>query len=83
MKRSVRERRPRLRLTPKEYEKLRQEILRRDHWRCQDCGALRNLEVHHIDPRSGLGNDDESNLITLCSDCHRVRHRLRSRVTSA
>jgi len=70
-----------LRLTVKDYRELRREVLRRDNWRCQDCGALRHLEVHHIDPRSKLGNDDESNLITLCSDCHRIRHCLRSHVT--
>jgi HNH endonuclease len=78
MRRPVRGRRPRLRLAAEEYNKLRLEILRRDSWRCQDCGGPRNLEVHHIHPRSQLGHDHEENLITLCSDCHRNRHCLRA-----
>jgi 5-methylcytosine-specific restriction endonuclease McrA len=37
----------RLRLDPESYEALRQQVLRRDGWRCQSCGAMSNLEVHH------------------------------------
>ena len=37
----------RLRLAPKLYEDLRREVLCRDGWRCQNCGAMSNLEVHH------------------------------------
>jgi hypothetical protein len=29
------------------YAGLRQQILRRDGWRCQSCGSMSNLEVHH------------------------------------
>jgi 5-methylcytosine-specific restriction endonuclease McrA len=61
---------PRLRLDPESYETLRQQILRRDGWRCQSCGAMSNLEVHHIEFRSHSGNDSELNLITLCGACH-------------
>jgi 5-methylcytosine-specific restriction endonuclease McrA len=75
MTRMVRERRPRLRLDPETYNELRLEILRRDNWRCQKCGSLTNLEVHHINPRSRLGDDTEANLITLCAPCHRNVHR--------
>jgi hypothetical protein len=38
---------PRLRLDPVSYEILRQQVLRRDGWRCQSCGAMSNLEIHH------------------------------------
>ena len=65
----------RLRLAPKLYEKLRQEVLRRDGWKCQSCGALSNLEVHHRDLRSQSGDDAEQNLITLCTRCHSIVHR--------
>ena len=34
---------PGLRLDPLSYESLRQQILRRDGWRCQSCGAMSNL----------------------------------------
>ncbi len=66
---------PRLRLDPVSYESLRQQVLRRDSWRCQFCGALANLEVHHKQFRSHSGQDSEQNLITLCSQCHAGIHR--------
>ena len=37
-------RNPRLRLARELYEDLRQQVLRRDGWRCQRCGAISNLE---------------------------------------
>ena len=60
----------RLRLDPVSYESLRQQVLRRDGWRCQSCGAMSNLEVHHQQFRSQSGEDSELNLITLCTACH-------------
>ena len=63
-----------LRLDPLSYESLRQQILRRDGWRCQSCGAMSNLEVHHREFRSHSGSDSEENLITLCSGCHARAH---------
>jgi 5-methylcytosine-specific restriction endonuclease McrA len=50
----------RLHLATAEYEKLRQEVLRRDGWRCQSCGTLSNLEVHHQEFRSQSGDDSEA-----------------------
>ena len=35
------------RLDPVSYETLRLQVLRRDGWRCQSCGTMSNLEVHH------------------------------------
>ncbi len=65
----------RLRLDPELYERLRQQVLRRDGWRCQVCGAMSNLEVHHIEFRSRGGSDSEENLIAVCSVCHSYIHR--------
>jgi 5-methylcytosine-specific restriction endonuclease McrA len=67
-----------LRLDPVSYESMRQEVLRRDGWRCQSCSTMSNLEVCHREFRSHSGEDSEENLITLCSatpectvaDCH-------------
>jgi len=70
----LRKRRPRLRLDPGPYRRLCQHVLERDGWRCQRCGSLVNLQVHHINPRSRLGDDAEQNLITLCGSCHRLMH---------
>jgi 5-methylcytosine-specific restriction endonuclease McrA len=64
-----------LRLDPVAYESLRQQVLRRDAWRCQSCGTMSNLEVHHKQFRSHSGDDSEENLITLCSACHSSVHR--------
>ena len=63
------------RLDPLSSEILRQQILRRDGWRCQSCGTMSNLEVHHKEFRSQSGDDSEQNLITLCSTCHASMHR--------
>ena len=68
-------RNPRLRLAPNLYEHLRQQVLRRDGWRCQSCGTMLNLEVHHKELRSRSGDDSEQNLITLCVACHSLAHR--------
>ena len=45
---SIRPKPVRLRLDPKAYEALRQQVLRRrDGWRCQSCGRMANFEIHH------------------------------------
>jgi 5-methylcytosine-specific restriction endonuclease McrA len=66
---------PRIKLDPDVYEKLHQRVLERDNWRCQNCGCLQNLEVHHKSLRSHQGDDSELNLITLCDSCHSNEHR--------
>jgi 5-methylcytosine-specific restriction endonuclease McrA len=66
--------RPRLRLDPEAYRQLYREVLERDGWRCQWCGRMENLQVHHIQWRSRLGDDVEENLITLCCSCHGLIH---------
>ena len=71
----VRPERARIRLDPELYDNLRNQVLRRDRWRCQSCGAMFNLEVHHKEFRSQSGDDLERNLITLCAVCHDMVHR--------
>ncbi len=66
--------RPRLRLPPGEYQKLRNQVLKRDNWRCQHCGKSTDLQIHHIKHRSQLGSDAQDNLITLCFTCHTIEH---------
>lgn len=41
---------------------------------CQMCGRTWDLHIHHIIYRSQLGNNDERNLIRLCSECHQKVH---------
>lgn len=66
-------------LTPR-WQRKRAAILRRDKYQCQECkryGRMREAkEVHHIkhlDDYPELAFDD-SNLISLCSACHRKMH---------
>jgi len=62
---SMRPRTPRVRLAPREYQDLCREVLERDHWRCQKCGAMTSLQVHHLEFRSHFGSDSEENLVTF------------------
>jgi 5-methylcytosine-specific restriction endonuclease McrA len=66
---------PRLRLRADSYRKLHRRVLERDNWRCQVCGSMQNLQVHHLKLRSQSGGDEEQNLITLCAQCHELVHR--------
>jgi 5-methylcytosine-specific restriction endonuclease McrA len=71
---AIRPKSPPIRLDLSAYDGLREQVLRRDGWRCQFCGAMSNLEVHHKKFRSRGGDDSEDNLITLCSACHEITH---------
>jgi 5-methylcytosine-specific restriction endonuclease McrA len=75
----IRPKQPRIQLDPLAYDDLRLYVLQRDAWRCQICGSGQNLEVHHKNFRSQLGDDSEENLITLCTICHRIIHRQNQR----
>lgn len=48
------------------------EILERDGYHCQvpGCRNRRNLNVHHIIPRSLGGGDEPENLVTTCYEHH-------------
>lgn len=43
-------------------------------YRCAKCYKKGGLELHHIDPHAAGGSDDPSNLIYLCSTCHKEWH---------
>jgi 5-methylcytosine-specific restriction endonuclease McrA len=66
--------RGRLMLGPEAYRQLCEEVLKRDGWRCQGCGSVKNLQVHHLRARSRLGDDVAENLIALCAACHEEAH---------
>jgi ATP-dependent DNA helicase RecQ len=70
----IRAKTPPFRLDPLSYERLRHQVLCRDGWRCQSCGTMSNLEVHHKQFRSRSGDDSEQNLITMCAACHATAH---------
>ena len=70
----IRAKTTRVSLNPGSYNQLHRQILDRDNWRCQVCGSMQNLQVHHLKYRSHSGSDAEQNLITLCAVCHRQSH---------
>ncbi|MGB5635176.1 MAG: HNH endonuclease signature motif containing protein [Waterburya sp.] len=38
--------------------------------KCECCGGLGKLDLHHIIPRKNKGKDTEDNLQLLCRPCH-------------
>jgi ATP-dependent DNA helicase RecQ len=60
-----------------DWLKIRESILRRDKFKCVECGKPCNrgeADIHHLLPRSAGGSDEPSNLITLCDGCHAAHH---------
>ena len=68
--RIIRPKNPRLRLDSESYSELHRKVLERDGWRCQMCGSMQHLQVHHLKFCSQSGSDEEQNLITVCAECH-------------
>lgn len=56
--------------------KKRNEILERDNYTCQKCGATSHLNVHHLYYEKGRLAWEYPNekLVTLCDGCHREAH---------
>ena len=63
----LRQKRPRFKLGIEEYNLLRQRVLERDGWRCQNCGSSKDLHAHHLVKRSKLGDDALENLIRFAA----------------
>lgn len=62
-----------------EWRKRRRECFERDDHRCQFCefqpsnlADVEKLHAHHIVPRREGGENQLSNLITVCDSCHRT-----------
>ena len=64
----------RIKLGKQVYRRLMKKVVERDGWRCQRCGSLENLQIHHKIKRSQQGNDALENLVTLCAYCHLQEH---------
>ena len=61
----------------REWRSMSRHIRQRDNWLCTSCRPRRVAAelVHHIVPLSENGEPlKESNLTSLCADCHRQRH---------
>lgn len=50
-----------------DWNRIREKVLERDNYTCQDCGKKEKLEVHHILPIKAGGEEfDEDNCVSLC-----------------
>lgn len=56
----------------KEWKALREKILKRDNFTCGYCGG-EATQVDHIIAVSKGGSNDESNLISACARCNRLK----------
>jgi len=66
------------RITPdlsvgKRHSLNRSLVLRWLGHRCQICGSVENLEIHHVKTVRIGGTNDLRNLAVLCEHCHRKR----------
>ena len=57
------------------WRKLREYVLRRDFYLCQVCARNGRVtaarDVDHIMAKGKGGTDDESNLQSICTPCHK------------
>lgn len=68
-----------LKVTKDYWKELRDFVLERDNFTCQDCGVFKmeiGLVVHHIKPLYKGGINKPENCIALCDKCHKKRHGL-------
>lgn len=60
-------------LKSKEWRDKREDVLDRDGHRCIFCFSDSNLHVHHL-TYANFKNEKLSDLVTLCSACHKGEH---------
>jgi 5-methylcytosine-specific restriction endonuclease McrA len=57
------------------WQKRRLEVLNNDNFQCQYCGNKeKTLHVHHFCYAANLWDSPDEDLVTLCSDCHKIVH---------
>lgn len=61
---------PKGQMMPNIRTKKRNRIYQRDGHRCQCCGSVDKLTVDHIIPVSRGGDNKDTNLQVLCTDCN-------------
>ena len=51
-------------------------ILKRDKYKCKNCGSNKHLNVHHLKYIGNPWDCPDEFLITLCEKCHKEAHNL-------
>ena len=61
------------------WQKKRLKMFERDNWKCRECGDIETmLHLHHLEyTKKYPWNEPAKNLITLCSNCHKKRHKIK------
>lgn len=54
-------------------DKTKRQVWDRDEGKCQDCGAVKNIEYDHIMPVSKGGGSNIENIQLLCRPCNRKK----------
>jgi 5-methylcytosine-specific restriction endonuclease McrA len=58
------------------WNEIRQRILARCAGRCESCGAMRPLQIHHLN-YDRVGYERDSDLAGLCGFCHAKQHNIK------
>lgn len=65
---------------PSDWDTRRKQVYQRDDYECQNCGRQggphgnAELHAHHIVPKASGGTHRETNLVTVCQECHDSIH---------
>ena len=62
-------------LNSKEWNTIRNKMLKFSDYKCSRCFETENLQVHHLNYNS-LGNESLGDLEVLCSKCHQGVHKI-------
>lgn len=60
-------------LRTEQWQRRRRAALRRAGNKCQVCGNVSRLQVHH-NTYERLGHEAATDLVVLCAGCHRMYH---------
>ena len=61
-------------LISEKWKELREKVKERDNFLCQECKTNKAEEVHHL-TYENVFNEKMSDLISVCSDCHKKLHK--------
>lgn len=65
---------------PSDWNQRRKAVYKRDGYECQNCGRQggpngnTELHAHHVVPKASGGTHKNTNLVTVCEQCHRSIH---------
>ena len=52
-----------------------------DGYKCAICGKTDNLQVHHLHYKTFMNENPETDLVTLCKECHEHVHDIKDEIT--